>query len=898
MVRRQRKPENNLFLKSWPLLAVGVATFCASFPAFQRSHRAKEDFPLSPANSPTATAELSQVGFGMDQTQVESPAQDGTGDIWAIKPWTTEAFFKWNGNTWNRQSFEPARGYSPVTLQRVQDGTVLCVWQLREKNNPTKQFLLTEHKGNDSHILARWQGDDGQFRLFRSSRATWITSWGKHIYRIENGTVARVYDIESPQLHEGNVSHQTLSPGNNPLEMLEDARGHIWFWSNGFESGFNNLSLRGLLEFDGQQWLHHPQLQGIPDKPLAALVERDAHTFWLAERDGGLFEFDIDTLMGKRVADPLPRAFEEIQTIRQLGGGWYFIANSPEVIEPSGDSSQRQSDVWRWQAPSTNSAQGHFKRILHGVDYSGQFGQRPNRPLLATNTGLWIGALSGGAWWLPFAAKQPPVHIDWRQDLLLADVNALFLQNDGRLMASTRGSTVPDLLPYLGVTPSQTPQAFTAYGPLLEAPNHHLWRVPSLKERILQEWDGKRWKSYSLPAPYHLNSLFYLSADTRGRIWLLPDSKDGPAALLTPSTRSWQFYPSFRQALQKQLKQWGVARFVGLKVGNGQYQVPRAFAPDRLAFHSPNNELCFFDGQGWHTWNIKDIVGAEQMEYAEWEGTPYFDATGVLCANIDDTTWQWTPTTSWAFHEYIPYPFATPEPPAFVSRTSEATLHDSSGVIWELKNRQLWKAAWGLHEPMPNSSALLPLRDGRKLTGVFLDSRGVALLATGNKGSREYFWTSDLPPDTRISVTPQSLGLFRLRFRAIPQIQEKHWFRWRLTGGEWSKPQTDPILPLSIGSAGTYRVEVAAINAHLQIDLSPATTTLRVPVASRAQLARLLSMLSSPNYAERENAVKSFSIQSATALPFLRAARRTANADLQWWIDAALQEIAGKAKSQ
>jgi len=67
----------------------------------------------------------------------------------------------------------------------------------------------------------------------------------------------------------------------------------------------------------------------------------------------------------------------------------------------------------------------------------------------------------------------------------------------------------------------------------------------------------------------------------------------------------------------------------------------------------------------------------------------------------------------------------------------------------------------------------------------------------------------------------------------------------------------------------------------LQLDASPASTTLTVPRLTSQQLAQFFSMLSSPSYNEREKAIKGIYRQPATALPFLRTARQKANADLK-----------------
>jgi len=865
---------------------VALATACALFPGVSRvlPHDTIVVVPAPPAEAPPDT------GFGLDATHINTAVQDATGRIWGINTWTRDAFFEWRGTKWRPHAFAPTSGASPLVLQRVDDGAVLCLWRFEVGDKPAKEHLLCEYKGGDSRVLARWTGEvSGQIRLFRSKRATWITIGGTDIYRVQNGAVRRVYHITPRQMHSGMSDPPNDAP--NPLEVLEDARGHFYFWSNEFEEGFNELSLRGLLEFDGQKWTHHARLNGVTDKPFTALITRDAHTFWLAVGDGDLFQVDARTLVGQRIADPIPHAFNEIQTIQQIGGVWYLVATDPEADWLNGDQSLPESDLWRW----TSSPQSHFECLLRGLDRGGDFTSRPTRPLLATRSGLWIGALSGGAWWMPFDRTRPPVHVDWRRDLVLSDVSYLLLQRDGRLLASSWTGTSPDLRSYLTVTPVPTPSTFFSYSNVIEDARHHLWRVPNLRAHVLEEWGGTRWVAHPLPTAYVASGLYYLSLDARGRIWLLPDQKDGAVALFQPASGSWQLFRSFSFALQKQLELLGPREFGRLDLGIGKYLVPRFVPPNRIAFRSASEKLCFFDGHAWHRWTLESITHEKQMDPNAWEQTPYFDAAGLLSVNINDKTWTWTPASGWRSRDVQPHLFpATPAPtppPGCGLLSPESIERDSSGALWMTKDHQLWKAAWGLCAPQLALGERHPARDRRGLSYVLLDPHGTPLLAVGPEGKEEFVWTFNDKPETRVSVTQKGEDAFLLHFASRPASQGKHWFRWRLDNDAWSAPQTSSTLALESVPAGHHRFEVAAINARLQLDPNPAMTTLQVALTSQAQLAKFMAMLRSPDYAKREAAVKAFAKQPGQSLPFLQNARRHATGERLWWINAALQEI-------
>ena len=233
-----------------------------------------------------------------------------------------------------------------------------------------------------------------------------------------------------------------------------------------------------------------------------------------------------------------------------------------------------------------------------------------------------------------------------------------------------------------------------------------------------------------------------------------------------------------------------------------------------------------------------------------------------------------------------------------------------------VNERQLYKAAWGLCAPQLMPGERHPLRDGRQLSAVLLDARGNSFLATGDDWEGEYvFAPRRLHPETRLSLVRKSEDSFVVQFEAVTKgtltrstpargipskgipAKGKHWFRWRLDGGVWSAPQSTSLVSLNFVPAGSHRIEAAAINARLQLDPTPAVKAFRVDITPQAQLAKFLTMLRSSDYTQREAAVKALAQQPERALPALRTARAGADADLRWWIDAAIQESESRRKS-
>ena len=826
-------------------------------------------------------------------TPVAIAAQDSTGQIWGHR-WRRDEFFRWSGKSWNKYPFAPAAGAELSELRRQSDGAVLGVWiySANVSYEAPREHLLSEHRGQTSRVLARWKTiSNGSIQIHRTRRATWVTT-GRDIFRLQNGAMKRVYSLGRAQMHSASAPAETLEDSVNDLEVLEDSRGRTWFWSNEMTSGFSALSLRGALVFDGQ-WTHHARFAGVADKPLTALVQRDARTFWLAVGNQGLFELDAQTLKGRRAPEPVPHAWHQVQRLVRLNGAWHLIGLSPERHAP-GDYSLAQSDLWRW-----NPASGAWTRLMRGLDRGGWFTERARRPLLETPQGTWIGAISGGAWWLPRsstgASSTKPLHINWRRGFNLSDVNGLFRQNDGRILAfGASAGSAPDLRAYLSVDETFSPRGFTNYGGIETDARGHLWRVASSRAKSLLEWDGAKWKPHPLPANFNFVGLFYLWPDTRGRIWVLPDDSKQTTALYSPSTRHWQIFPTFSHALQAQLRTLGPQEFAKLKIGSGSYLKPHFAAPSRITFRSPTERICYFDGRGWREWKLREVTG-QNTDADSWEEGPFFARDGVLSANIEGETYRfaggkWQKTEGQSEENPLrPAPTPTPPPECKIS-DARSVVKDRSGAIWIAKDGQLFKSAWGLCAPQLAPNERHPLRDGRGLEEVLIDARGEAILMTGPYWEAEFVaFAPKFQPETRLQLVRNSGDTWE--FGMSTNAKSKHWFRWRLDKGNWSAPQTSTKLKLEWVPSGAHQLEAATIDERLQIDATPASVHFKNQSASNQQIARFLEMLRSPDYAEREAAVVAFSKQPQRALPVLRAARVKADADTRWWIDAAIEEI-------
>jgi hypothetical protein len=92
-------------------------------------------------------------------------------------------------------------------------------------------------------------------------------------------------------------------------------------------------------------------------------------------------------------------------------------------------------------------------------------------------------------------------------------------------------------------------------------------------------------------------------------------------------------------------------------------------------------------------------------------------------------------------------------------------------------------------------------------------------------------------------------------------------------------------------SNGTHRIEGAAVNGRLQMELAPAAAMVDIHIDLEAHVRGLIQKLADPDYSVREKAVAALVRRAALALPLLQSAREKAGPDQRWWIDAAIQRI-------
>ena len=229
-------------------------------------------------------------------------------------------------------------------------------------------------------------------------------------------------------------------------------------------------------------------------------------------------------------------------------------------------------------------------------------------------------------------------------------------------------------------------------------------------------------------------------------------------------------------------------------------------------------------------------------------------------------------------------------PQGCVTSRPRSIVVDRTGVYWLTWEQGLYKAIDGMCIPAFTPDANHPFVDDRTVEQALVDRKGNTFLFTHAHQRDEYVVINPdtAVPDTEMTVTQAGPDTFVVNLSAT--VPGEIWYRWRLNGTVWSLPSRESEILFDALAEGDYIVEAVALDAQLHVDATPAERRFKVRITSE-HIAQWVADLASPDYDKREAAVRSLVSKPGRALPALEKARATADDDLRWWIDAALQLI-------
>jgi hypothetical protein len=383
-------------------------------------------------------------------------------------------------------------------------------------------------------------------------------------------------------------------------------------------------------------------------------------------------------------------------------------------------------------------------------------------------------------------------------------------------------------------------------------------------------------------------------ADTAGRLWIGISENGEPVQVFDTQTGRWLNFASPGDAYL------GVRDNPPHFLANDLYVISPEYSLDRrrIAFRVNSIEITYYDGLAWQRFRTPQITGRKGNDAV---GPPWFDPAGNLCVNLDKT-WRMNSEGHWvetAFEshfptdlsEKVPGPTSIPKPPeACVTSHPDSIVVDNLGTSWLTWRSALYKSIPGHCIQVFGPDDVSPFHSpDRSLRNVFVDPRGNAFVLTSAESWDAYIIKPRAAlPRTTIELEPIRADAVSVRLHSDSTLPVQ--FRWRLDHQPWQTTDESPLL-LDDLPAGAHRLMVSALDADLQQDPAPPVSTFETVIDPARQIEALIARLSDPDYARRKSAMHALAAQPALALSALRQARKTADEDKRWWIDATLQNI-------
>jgi len=230
-----------------------------------------------------------------------------------------------------------------------------------------------------------------------------------------------------------------------------------------------------------------------------------------------------------------------------------------------------------------------------------------------------------------------------------------------------------------------------------------------------------------------------------------------------------------------------------------------------------------------------------------------------------------------------------PLPEYCVTRYPDSFAKDRYGMFWFVHDQCLYRAGYGQCLPVFAEDQVSPVivKDFR-VDKAMIDKRGNALVGSGT--------LLVIPPKSsppNVDVKEHAIVGNRIAVTLGETAEVGLRYVWRADDGDWRESSERNILHIDPLADGPHIIEIFAIDSQLQVTPVPAKLIVTV-TASAETLAAALQDLQSQDYAVREMAVKSLVAIGKPSLEPLRELRRSSDSSVQWWIDAAIEQIERK----
>lgn len=609
----------------------------------------------------------------------------------------------------------------------------------------------------------------------------------------------------------------------------------------------------------------------------------DDKTMWVGFFDG-LWRVDIATFLGA------PEKLNERQPGQFAGADPRALTPNPQGWFPVSIFQDKQdwylvcrAALWRFRA-------GKWQCLIEKRDANDYFEPMAlHGSHVATERGIWLCGRSPALWFVP-RDDQAPVPIDWRSNFKLGDCGSIFCMPDGRLIAG--GAEVFTEAQLLD-RPAAAARfdIVKPYTKLVQGADWNLYGLFKADDTDLCQWDGETWQKLPIPGadtPRKTNTGLRdvrraIAVDDRQRVWVVQNERDCmlPCAAYDTVACTWKFYESYLDALMDQPNH----RIAFIQCDEEVRQWVPAYGPEnRIGLHV-YEDIFYFDGKQWFHWSVKNVCGEEFVCFSRVT----FEGNLFTVADFDQT-WQYSDGKGWQTAEGS----ASPEsnlrreqslPEYCVTRHPDSSATDRFGTFWFTCNRRLYHAGYGLCLPVFEPNTVSPIVQGFQTNEALIDRRGNAFV-----GNKDYLL---IPPESdppMVQVAGWRVEGNRVIFsRGQPGDCGIRYIA-RCNDGDWKEFAEGPEFIVGPLPDGEHKITVFALDQNLQS--SPVPETFKVTIKHGAETTEsALKALQSADLDMRAMAARTLVAKGRECLDALRELRKTAEPDVGWWIDAAIQQI-------
>jgi hypothetical protein len=852
---------------------------------------------VAPAGEPQSAVVTFQPGFAATDPRTQyvhrrtGQVDPGVASDFILDADGSVVLFAGEVSRWQSGKWSPSSITRPEGIVHDAECGPDGKWYVVSRQPYQQRAMLYQYSGTGLSLMATIQGrfQEGTWMTLHPAPdgTVWIAARGPTLYGVKNGKV-----ITREMTPGGSPDYSaSIYP---PTVSLPVAGSGLWFRSDAdyrASRATEAVAIKGFQVYDQNEW----RPVAYPGGLIAGAVLVDSSTILCATRYKEMFSVST---AGGTVTD--------VNWTLPGRDCCVFLHGTPShrvlaiTAEPVMTSQLARTEAGAF-GKLVVFENGKVRVLLDGVDGGGGRFDK-GRPAVDTPAGTFIATVGGGLVFVSADASQVR-RFDWRYDIPTANVDRMRVQGSLLyLLDRNRGIAIVDWEKLLRQAESAGQERWSTYtaslDPVTSADGAVWWLNDGRPSAELCRWrDGKPTRVSLEGSRLTAADVQFIGADTNGGVWLVPKNSSRPAACF--NFGKWRVFDSAEAA-------W--AAIAGEEKDNPSFGfLPSAqtVAPvfggrGHAAYIVPESRrIRWFDGTTWLT-----VASFPRNDGGSTDEPPTF-VDGVLTARVRGEYYQmregqWipatAPTASLAKSPINPAAPITP-PDSFPGTKSRCViaLRDTADTLWMGTPDQLYRGLEDSWVRFPTAGT--PIVGAERLSRVLVDSAG-DLWFTLQEGSilqlARYACPGKAPSLEWARTPPSTVGTVKATLACrVQDMTDGGVLRYRSDGGPWGQIRSDsPVQEIVLENLpnGRHQIEVRAFDSLLRPS-AVLTCTLDVKRDYDAEAAAMVSLLSSSDSRQREEAARTLVSIGPPAVPALNARKEHATADQLWWIRAILDEI-------